>query len=1211
MTLKVIQLNLHKTKTAGFDVGHWMEKHPGTIALIQEPNVNNKTVTKVHFNTQLIYDRNNDNPRAAIVAPRGLGIWEVPNLNSGDVAVGLLKDDKTSLLIISAYLDITAKKGKIIPDNLTQAITFANNNNYQLVIGMDSNSHSTLWGRQTNSRGEELEEYLARHNLDVFNVGRKPTFIGRGTNTCIDITLGNNIKVVNWRVSDQITSSDHLPILFEIADIDSDRIGETLNFDRTDWGRVNSLISANIFNVPDIVDPDWLDSRVSDLGELIEYAIRRFTPIRKINKNGTKKGLMTPELIRLRSQTRQSFRRYFKSQAHEDWHEYISTRAKYKQELRAQKRSFWQKYLNDIPDTKTLASLVKSMKGKETNQVGLMSEGSNLLNPNDTINLLLDTHFPGNAPMDTPAVELHSRAIRWPMDDVAKFVTKPKVKQAIQSFGSKKAAGLDRLKPFILKELDDNAIGYLTTLFKISISLGYVPEAWRKSSVIFIPKPGKDDYGKPKSFRPISLTSFLFKTLEKVVLNQVLATSLVINPVNKDQHAFRSGSSCDSALSDMCDDIESAITRGQYALGIFLDIAGAFDNLDINSAIAGMKRKQIDKNIVNWYSHYLKNRIVHTEVNNTPADRRLTRGTPQGGVLSPVVWNLAFDSLFDIFVNSMVKCRGFADDAALLIKGVDPATLVNMINPVLARVFEWGKANNLDFAPLKTVAVLFHKKKTQPAGLPSIIFNKIQIPISTSVKYLGVTLDRRLSGALHLDNKLSKAKKLLFKLRNSIGKSWGPKPHMMRWAYTGIIRPMVTYGSLVWAKDIKPIDKKLDRLQRLAMLLISSCYRSTPTRGLESIYGLPPLGLFIRYNALNTYASIRDRNCSEWDGIGNGRSRGHLHWWGKLLKNLKLDYERDCCPRFQNWSTPFGILDKNSPPLSDSQDQDGRRNGRRVNIHVKKIIGVLHSVLEVCYGNNQVVTLTTRYHDHVSPGQAEIISLERAVKMYAIWGPEPLVIGCSRAALHALSSNIIKTLSVKNCLSTIGRYSDYCPIYLTDIVGRINVKKIVLSGEADLAGNLPISKTCYKQLCSDSLVTNWNIIWKNLEDNRQTRRFIPKAGLLAGVKLCQHDRDIVSKVIQVLTGHGNFQYYKFKTGESPDQQCQLCRSNRGDSWHMINECTKLSQPWREKDKLLTYTLPMVSVLTDFVQRDHIVGLLQPTGKDQTLPPEVPALPDEA
>ena len=184
-----------------------------------------------------------------------MGIWEVPNLSSGDVAVGLLKDDKTSLLIISAYLDITAKKGKIIPDNLTQAITFAKNNSYQLIIGMDSNSHSTLWGRQTNSRGEEMEEYLARHNLDVFNVGLKPTFIGRGTNTCIDITLGNNIKVVNWRVSDQITSSDHLPILFEIADINSDRIGETLNFDRTDWGRVNSLISANIFNVPDVVEP--------------------------------------------------------------------------------------------------------------------------------------------------------------------------------------------------------------------------------------------------------------------------------------------------------------------------------------------------------------------------------------------------------------------------------------------------------------------------------------------------------------------------------------------------------------------------------------------------------------------------------------------------------------------------------------------------------------------------------------------------------------------------------------------------------------------------------------------------------------------------------------------------------------------------------------------------------------------------------------------
>jgi hypothetical protein len=46
----------------------------------------------------------------------------------------------------------------------------------------------------------------------------------------------------------------------------------------------------------------------------------------------------------------------------------------------------------------------------------------------------------------------------------------------------------------------------------------YVPARWRTSDVIFIDKPGKTDLENPRSFRPISLMSFVYKkNLEKVV----------------------------------------------------------------------------------------------------------------------------------------------------------------------------------------------------------------------------------------------------------------------------------------------------------------------------------------------------------------------------------------------------------------------------------------------------------------------------------------------------------------------------------------------------------------------------------------------------------------------------------------------------------------------------------------------------------------------
>ncbi|CAB0043852.1 unnamed protein product [Trichogramma brassicae] len=45
----------------------------------------------------------------------------------------------------------------------------------------------------------------------------------------------------------------------------------------------------------------------------------------------------------------------------------------------------------------------------------------------------------------------------------------------------------------------------------------YIPLEWRTAKVVFIPKAGRVQHVTVKDFRPISLTSFVFKTSEKVV----------------------------------------------------------------------------------------------------------------------------------------------------------------------------------------------------------------------------------------------------------------------------------------------------------------------------------------------------------------------------------------------------------------------------------------------------------------------------------------------------------------------------------------------------------------------------------------------------------------------------------------------------------------------------------------------------------------------
>ena len=40
---------------------------------------------------------------------------------------------------------------------------------------------------------------------------------------------------------------------------------------------------------------------------------------------------------------------------------------------------------------------------------------------------------------------------------------------------------------------------FLTSLYKMAISTQQIPSSWRNMDVMFIPKPGKEDYSSPKS----------------------------------------------------------------------------------------------------------------------------------------------------------------------------------------------------------------------------------------------------------------------------------------------------------------------------------------------------------------------------------------------------------------------------------------------------------------------------------------------------------------------------------------------------------------------------------------------------------------------------------------------------------------------------------------------------------------------------------------
>ena len=108
-------------------------------------------------------------------------------------------------------------------------------------------------------------------------------------------------------------------------------------------------------------------------------------------------------------------------------------------------------------------------------------------------------------------------------------------------------------------------------------------------------------------------------------------------------------------------------------------------------------------------------------------------------------------------------------------------------------------------------------------------------------------------------------------IRNATGVLWGPTSSSMRWAYNGIVLPMLTFGCIIWNKVANDggVIQKLSRLNRLAAVCMFPMRRGTPTAALEVILDLPPVDLVIKERALCSMLRISHHNRSLWDGCGN------------------------------------------------------------------------------------------------------------------------------------------------------------------------------------------------------------------------------------------------------------------------------------------------------------------------------------------------------
>jgi hypothetical protein len=130
-------------------------------------------------------------------------------------------------------------------------------------------------------------------------------------------------------------------------------------------------------------------------------------------------------------------------------------------------------------------------------------------------------------------------------------ITEEKIRWAVNGIGSYKSAGEDETFPGLLQQGIETLVVPLCKILTACLAFGYFPKAWQKVRVIFIPKPGRSSYELAKSFRPISLTSFLLKTMERLVGLHIKEGPLKDYPLNPMQHAYLKSKSTETALHDL------------------------------------------------------------------------------------------------------------------------------------------------------------------------------------------------------------------------------------------------------------------------------------------------------------------------------------------------------------------------------------------------------------------------------------------------------------------------------------------------------------------------------------------------------------------------------------------------------------------------------------------------------------------------------------